>query len=131
RSVSWTCALGRKRISKAEWSSISIKATTRRSNRRLRGATADAAAGLTLCYREWEFLQRRGYQERFEFGHLLLGGLLHPFFRSGGKSFLQSLLTQRFFLQSNLRFGKSRQNPIPFFGILTSGQQRSWRQVRL
>jgi hypothetical protein len=65
----------------------------------------EATAGLTLGYSEWEFLQRRCRQEGFEFGHLLPGGFLHPFFGSGGKGFLQSLLTQRLFLQSDVRFG--------------------------
>src|SRR5262249_50796548 len=65
-------------------------------------------------------------------GHLLLGGFLHPSFGGSGKGFLQSLLTQRFLLlQANVRFGKSRQNPISFFRKLASRRQgRGWR-VRL
>ena len=48
--------------------------------------------------RDLELLQRRGSKQRFEFGHLLLRGFFHPRFWSGGKGFLQSLLTQRFVL---------------------------------
>ena len=106
------------------------QSTTRRSNRPLRAATEEAAAGLTLGYRELKLLQRRRCQKHFEFGHLLPGRFLHPFFGSGSKGFLQSLLTERFFLQSNARFGKCRQNPIPFFGKLTSSRKASGSYIR-
>ena len=48
--------------------------------------------------RDLELLQRRGSKQRLEFGHLLLRGFFHPRFGSGGKGFLQSLLTQGFVL---------------------------------
>jgi hypothetical protein len=61
---------------------------------------------------------------------LLLGGLLHPFFGGGGKSLLKSLLTERFFLQSDLRFGESRQNPVPVFGKLAAWRQGFGSHIR-
>src|SRR6266550_1259764 len=75
---------------------ILIKSTTRRSNQRLRDATEEAAAGLTLGYSEWEFLQRRCRQECLEFIQLISGGLCHPLFGSGAERFLEPLLTRRF-----------------------------------
>ncbi len=47
--------------------------------------------------RDLELLQRRGSKQRLEFGHLFLRSFFHPRFGSGGKGFLQSLLSQRFF----------------------------------
>ena len=49
-------------------------------------------------YATWSFFSGDAARQRFEFGHLLLRGFFHPCFGSGGKGFLQSLLTQRFVL---------------------------------
>ncbi len=72
-----------------------------RSRIRRNGSPAEAKRSrhdLTLGHSEWEFFKRRSRQEGLEFVHLFLRGFFHPRFGSGGKGFLQALLTHRFFL---------------------------------